>query len=117
MLLSISVIISYINLYYIFWSEELRAKIDQLKRESPSTARSDTPKVKAYLSSIDAENANDQYSNNFNMEIDFEQEIGQKCPYCSRNNLKSVNIHIGHVHKCKICKQLTWECKGHSDLH
>ena len=28
--------------------------------------------------------------------------FGQKCPYCSRNNLKSVNIHIDGVHKCKI---------------
>ena len=29
--------------------------------------------------------------------------FAQKCPYCSRNNLKSVNIHIDDVHKCKIC--------------
>jgi hypothetical protein len=33
-----------------------------------------------------------------------------ECPYCPRKNLKSINIHIGHMHKCKNCRELFFDC-------
>jgi hypothetical protein len=39
-----------------------------------------------------------------------------KCPYCPREGLKSIAIHIGHMHKCRVCRQLTWNCICMQDL-
>ena len=34
-----------------------------------------------------------------------------QCPYCPRDGFKNVNVHIGHMHKCKSCKKLVFECR------
>jgi len=38
------------------------------------------------------------------------------CPHCNDNKKylgdHGLNIHIGHQHKCKICKELKWNCDG-----
>ena len=88
--------------------------MDDLRRQLSESRTSDGTKVMSNMANNESYyQFEDDASSKINMEIDFEQEPGQKCPYCSRSNLKSVNIHIGHVHKCKVCKQLTWQCKGH----
>ena len=33
-----------------------------------------------------------------------------QCPYCPRYGFKNVQIHIGHMHKCKACKNLKFNC-------
>ena len=78
-------------------------------------ASSNDTNIKSHVNGSDI-SSGASYLSGFNMEIDFEQETGQKCPYCSRSDLKSVNIHIGHVHKCKLCRKLTWECAGHLNI-
>ena len=35
------------------------------------------------------------------------------CPICSQKGFKNVNIHIGHMHKCKQCRELFTECTCH----
>ena len=34
----------------------------------------------------------------------------QDCPYCLKTGFVCVNKHIGHMHKCKICRELHFEC-------
>ena len=34
-----------------------------------------------------------------------------QCPYCPKKGFSQVSNHIGHMHKCKSCKNLIFECK------
>lgn len=39
-----------------------------------------------------------------------DNNFGQ-CPYCPKKGFSQVSNHIGHMHKCKSCKNLIFECK------
>ena len=36
------------------------------------------------------------------------------CPYCPRKGFKNVGVNIGHMHKCKICRNLNHQCNCNS---
>ena len=63
---------------------------------------------------FDSENEIDASDNTMDIETfvnsNFDNNCGQ-CPYCPKNNLSSVAIHIGHMHKCKNCRELIFKCK------
>ena len=103
-------------------SYETHRVSDSTHRESESTHRDSDTNFKRrrtdHRDVIDSDYESDssEISMDFHTPIQkysdhsFNNNWGQ-CPYCPKDGFRNVNVHIGHMHKCKTCKKLSFECK------
>ena len=89
---------------------------DDDEEEMTSRKRGGTNKRRRNVHSEESESDSSEESMDFSCSIQklSDQRLNNnwgQCPYCPKDGFKNVNVHIGHMHKCKNCKKLCFECK------